>query len=85
MVYFYGSKVSQAIPSEDWLVPIFIRSGNYNWTNGALNNRTGAGNFWSSYASSVTNSRNLNFNSTNLNPQNNNNKGNGRAVRCVAR
>ena len=63
----------------------FIRSGNYNWNNGGLNNRTNNGNFWSSYASSVTNSRYLNFYGRYLYPQNISNKGSGFAVRCVAR
>jgi uncharacterized protein (TIGR02145 family) len=60
------------------------RPGNYNWSNGALNNRGTNGNFWSSAAYSTTNAHNLNFNSTNFNPQNGNNKGNGFSVRCVA-
>ncbi|MBQ6320710.1 hypothetical protein IJI17_00580 [Candidatus Saccharibacteria bacterium] len=58
-------------------------TGNYNWTNGALNNRGSNGNFWSSTANSTTNARNLNFNASNINPQNNNNKVNGLTVRCV--
>ncbi|MBQ3294629.1 hypothetical protein IJG98_02795 [Candidatus Saccharibacteria bacterium] len=60
-------------------------SGNYNWVNGNLNNRGTNGNYWSSTPYAVTNSHNLNFNSTNVNPQNGNNKTNGLTVRCVAR
>ena len=60
------------------------RPGNYNWSNGALNNRGTNGNFWSSVGYSSTNAHNLNFNSSNFNPQNGNNKGNGFSVRCVA-
>ena len=62
----------------------FLRSGNYNWNSGGLNNRGSNGNYWSAASYSDTNSYNLNFNSSNLNPRNNNNKGNGFAVRCVA-
>ena len=62
----------------------FLRSGNYNWNSGGLNNRGSNGNYWSAGSNSATNSYNLNFNSTNLNPRNNNNQGNGFAVRCVA-
>ena len=62
----------------------FPRSGNYNYNSGGLNNRGSNGYFWSSRSNSATNSYNLNFNASNLNPQNNNNKGNGFAVRCVA-
>ncbi|MBR3232721.1 hypothetical protein IKF74_00305 [Candidatus Saccharibacteria bacterium] len=61
-------------------------TGNYNWTNGALNNRGYNGNFWSSTGSSETNANNLNFNyNGNFNPQNSNNKVNGLTIRCVAR
>lgn len=60
-------------------------TGNYNWQNGNLNNRGTNGNFWSSTPNSKPNAYNLNFNSTNVNPQNNNNKVNGLTVRCVAR
>ncbi len=59
-------------------------TGNVNYTNGNINNVGSNGNWWSSTANSNTNARNLNFNSGNFNPQNNNNKGNGFAVRCVA-
>ncbi|MBQ3430238.1 hypothetical protein IJG21_02310 [Candidatus Saccharibacteria bacterium] len=63
-------------------------AGNYEWTNGALNNRGNNGNYWSSTATSSdsgTNAYNLNMNyGGNLNPQNNNNKTNGLTVRCVA-
>ena len=63
-----------------------ILSGNYNYNNGAMNNQGSNGHFWSSSAySSATNAYNLNFNSSAINPQNNNNKGYGFSVRCVAR
>ena len=54
-----------------------------NWNNG-FNNQGSNGNYWSSTQNSATNGYNLNFNSSNVNPVNNNNKRNGRAVRCVA-
>ena len=62
----------------------YVRSGNYNWNSGGLNNRGSNGNYWSAATYNTNNSRNLNFNASNLNPRNGNNKGNGFAVRCVA-
>ena len=60
-------------------------TGNYNWTNGTLNNRGYNGNFWSSNANSSTNANNLNMNyNGNFNPQNGNNKVNGLTIRCVS-
>lgn len=41
------------------------------------------GYYWSASPNSATNGYNLNFNSTNANPQNTNNRGNGFPVRCV--
>ena len=67
------------------LVLLSPRSGNYNYANGGINNQRSNGNFWEGQANSTTNARNLNFNSTNLNPQNTNNKGNGFSVRCLVR
>lgn len=58
--------------------------GNYNWNNGGIHNVGMNGNWWSSTVTNATNARNLNFNASNVNPQNNNNKGNGFAVRCVS-
>ncbi|MBQ3305871.1 hypothetical protein IJH02_00310 [Candidatus Saccharibacteria bacterium] len=52
---------------------------------GSVNNPSDNANYWSSTANSEVNAYNLNFNSDgNFNPQNNNNKYNGFAVRCVA-
>lgn len=48
---------------------------------GALTNVTGNGNYWSFAPNSQTNARNLNFNSGNVNPLNNNERSNGFAVR----
>ena len=59
----------------------FACSGNGNGT--SWNNRGSNGNYWSSSLNSATNGRNLNFNSGGVNPQNNNNRFNGFAVRAV--
>ena len=60
----------------------FSYSGNYNGT--SPNNVGSNGNYWSSSVYNTNNGYNLNFNSSNVNPQNNN-KYNGNAVRCVAK
>ena len=59
----------------------FACSGNGNGT--TWNNRGGNGNYWSASFNSARNARNLNFNSGGVNPQNNNNRYNGFAVRSV--
>ena len=59
----------------------FPASGNRNGT--GLNNRGSNGNYWSSSLNSQTNGYNLNFNSTGVNPANNNNRFNGFPVRAV--
>ena len=64
-----------------WLTLFFPAAGNYNGT--SLNNRGSNGNYWSSTWISATNARNLNFNSSGVNPQNNNNRRNGFSVRAV--
>lgn len=56
-------------------------AGNRNRINGLLNNQGTNGNYWSSTVSG-TNARNLNFNSTAANT-NNNNRANGLTVRCL--
>ena len=56
-------------------------SGYRNRTSGGLNNVGSNGNFWSFAPNSQTNARNLNFNSGNVNPLNNNNRTNGFSVR----
>jgi len=58
-----------------------LLAGNRNNSNGSLNNVGTNGNYWSSTVSG-TNSRNLNFNSSNAN-MNDNNRANGLAVRCL--
>ena len=62
----------------------FAYTGYYN-TSGSLNNETTNGNFWSRTVNDSSNAYNLNFNSSNVNPQNNGNRGNGRSLRCTAK
>ena len=59
----------------------FPASGNRNGT--GLNNRGSNGNYWSASLNSQTNGYNLNFNSSGVNPANNNNRFNGFSVRAV--
>ena len=56
-------------------------AGNYNGT--SLNNRGSNGNYWSASFNNSSNAYNLNFNSSNVNPQNNNNRYYGFSVRAV--
>ena len=65
----------------DLLYRIFPAAGNYDGT--SLNGRGSNGNYWSSSYNSATNAYNLNFNSSEVNPQNNNNRRNGFMVRAV--
>ena len=52
--------------------------------NGAgVNNGGSNGNYWSASPNGAGNARNVNFNSGNVNPQNNNNRRNGFSVRLV--
>lgn len=62
------------------LVPV---SGYRNNSNGSLNNAGSNGYVWLSSANSQNNAYNLNFNSSAVNPQNNNNRANGYSVRPV--
>jgi len=63
----------------------FAASGYRNRTSGALTNVGSNGYSWSSSPNSAgsTNAGNLNFNASNVNPFNNNNRANGFPVRCV--
>lgn len=63
-----------------WL--LIPAAGYRNNNSGALNNVGSNGNYWSASPNS-SNGYNLNFNSSNVNPSNNNNRANGFAVRCV--
>jgi len=56
-------------------------SGNRNNSNGTVNNEGTNGYYWSGSVNS-TNARNMNFNSSAVNP-NNNNRANGFSVRCL--
>jgi hypothetical protein len=60
----------------------WLPAGYRNNSDGSFNNGGSNGNYWSA---SVTGSNgyNLNFNSGNVNPSNNNNRANGFSVRCV--
>ena len=62
--------------------PLMTDAAGYrNNGSGGLNNVGGNGNFWTFAPNSQTNARNLNFNSGNVNPLNNNNRSNGFSVR----
>lgn len=60
-------------------------SGYRDNASGGLTNIGSNGNYWTYSSNSQTNARNLNFNSSNVNPLNNNNRANGFSVRpCQA-
>ncbi|MFR9606826.1 MAG: hypothetical protein SNG97_06585 [Rikenellaceae bacterium] len=63
-------------------IPIWA-SGNRNYSTGAMNNVGTNGYYWSASPNSTTNGYNLNFNSSGVNPANNNNRSNGFQVRPV--
>ena len=78
---FRWEKTSPAPFSKRSLEPA---SGYRNRTSGALTNVGSNGYSWSSSPTqSSTNAGNLNFNATNVNPQNNNSRAYGFPVRCV--
>mgnify|MGYP006874329520 CR=1 FL=1 len=62
-----------SIPAAGW------RNNN----NGSVNNVGSEGKYWSMSPNNESNGYNLNFNSSNVNPANNNNRATGRSVRCV--
>lgn len=68
--------VARAVP-----LGVLFASGYRNNGSGALTNVSGNGNYWSFAPNSQTNARNLNFNSSNVNPLNTNNRSNGFSVR----
>ena len=74
-----GSTDPKLISNPLW----FVRSGFVD--NGSLVNSGFEALYWSSTVNSSNNAYNLNFTATNVNPANNNNRNNGRSVRCVAR
>ena len=55
-----------------------------NWY-GSANGVGSNGNYWSAVSYNGDNAYNLYFNSSNVNPSNNNERNNGFPVRCVAR
>ena len=63
----------------------FLRSGGYSYSGGAPTNQASYGGYWSGKPYSVTNAYYLRFASTSLSPQDNNRRGTGRSVRCLAR
>ena len=65
------------------MVTFFPASGYRNNSTGTVNNVGSNGYFWSAVPNSTNNGRNLNFNLSNINPLNNNNRSNGFAVRPV--
>lgn len=64
------------------VVVIHTAAGNRNNGDASLNNLGANGNYWSSSVTG-TNAFNLNFNSSAVNPANNNNRANGLTVRCL--
>jgi hypothetical protein len=56
-------------------------AGNRNGT--SVNNVGSNGNYWSAFYNNSNNAYNVNFNDSNLNPQNNNNRYNGFSVRLA--
>ncbi len=80
-----GSGITNADTSLLTLPLSFLRSGYYYYYSGNLGTRQSVGYYWESRAYSTTNANYLYFFSTSLSPQSNATKGNGFAVRCVAR
>ena len=67
-------------------VPLsIILSGYYNWVKGTAGYRGYNGGYWASTPSNTSYARYLYFSSTNVYPQDGNNKVYGFTVRCVAR
>ena len=62
-----------------------MMSGSLYWASGNLNNRGTGGSFWASTPGSYTDSRYLDFYSTNVYPKRNYYKPSGLTLRCVAR
>jgi len=61
---------------------LLIFAGNRNWNDGTMNNQGTNANYWST-TPNTTNAYNLNFNASNINPANNNNRGNEFSLRCI--
>ena len=78
------SQLSLQFSTDDCPCSGFPAAGYRNNSNGGLNNAGSNGNYWYGSPNSATNGYNLNFNSTNLNTSNNNNRAYGFSVRCVS-
>ena len=61
----------------------YVFSGYYNWGTDYMGGQDSSGYWWSTTASSDSNAYNLSIHSSDLNPQYNNNKAYGFALRCV--
>lgn len=79
----FASVTTPAIVFSHRLLTEQSASGYRNYGSGALNNVGSNGNYWSSAAASQSNAYNLNFNSSNVYPLNNNKRSNGFSVRPV--
>ena len=78
----FGSTTESSLRMHE--LPLSIPfTGSYNWQNGNLDYRGAYGNFWSSTPRDNIFARNLYFNSTRVNPQDNIHKVYGFTVRCV--
>ena len=64
---------------------LLVSAGYRARASGSVTNAGSNGYYWSAASNSATNAYNLNFNSGNVNPQNNNNRANGFSVRPVRR
>ena len=77
----------KAIPEFAWYLDSrsLVRAGDYSLSQGGIPYNQGTnGYYWESKANNSTYAYNLNFNSTNLNPQNSDGtKGIGRSIRCL--
>lgn len=60
-----------------------LASGYRTNNSGGLNNVGSNGYYWAAVPNSAANGRNLNFNASNVNPLNTNNRANGFSVRAV--
>lgn len=84
MHFSYGNSADLSC-SFNLPIPLsLVRAGYYNYGNGGLGGRGTEGDYWESKAHpTATYAYILNFNSTNLDPQNNGTKGNGRSIHCL--
>ena len=77
--FYIGVPKGPPIYTIKWLY--FPASGYRNYSNGGANNVGSYGYCWSAVPNNQNNGRNLNFNSSNVNPLNNNNRAYGFGVR----